>query len=132
MAYAARARTDTVPGSWWRRLVDEVAGTARAQLGAARAGAAWTTGSTLTDADAIAYALHDEWPGARDDPGGAALSSREHQVVELVSQGLTNRQIAARMGISTRTAASHLESIRRKLDLPTRAHLTIWAGRRAP
>jgi len=46
------------------------------------------------------------------------LTSREREVLALMAEGLTDRGIAARITVSTRTAQAHVEAIFRKLDLP--------------
>ena len=48
------------------------------------------------------------------------LSERETEVLRLVREGLTNKQIAARLVISAGTVRSHLEHIFEKLDVHTR------------
>ncbi|TMG07797.1 MAG: helix-turn-helix transcriptional regulator, partial [Chloroflexi bacterium] len=48
----------------------------------------------------------------------------------MVAQGLTNREIAAKLFISERTADGHLEHIREKLGVNTRAQVTAWVVRR--
>ena len=48
----------------------------------------------------------------------------------MVAEGLTNREIAARLFISERTADGHLEHIREKLGVNTRAQVTAWVVRR--
>jgi DNA-binding NarL/FixJ family response regulator len=50
-----------------------------------------------------------------------ALSDREREVLGLVASGLTNRQIAARLVVSPRTAEAHVRRILRKLDVRNRA-----------
>lgn len=50
----------------------------------------------------------------------AGLTSRELDVVALLAEGLTNAEIAARLHISTRTAAHHVSAILTKLAAPTR------------
>jgi len=56
------------------------------------------------------------------------LSRREREVAILVAQGLTNRQIAARLFISERTAESHVEQIRGKLGFHTRSQIAVWVA----
>ena len=55
------------------------------------------------------------------------LTPREREVLALVATGNTNREIAARLGISPRTVESHRESLMKKLALRTVADLTRFA-----
>jgi DNA-binding NarL/FixJ family response regulator len=54
-------------------------------------------------------------------PRPAQLTERELDVLELVAQGLTNRQVAARLFISSGTVRTHLEHVYEKLGVRTRA-----------
>jgi DNA-binding NarL/FixJ family response regulator len=54
------------------------------------------------------------------------LTPREREVAELVAQGLTNREIAARLYLSARTAQSHVQHILTKLGLPNRGQIAVW------
>jgi DNA-binding CsgD family transcriptional regulator/tetratricopeptide (TPR) repeat protein len=54
------------------------------------------------------------------DPRLDALTRREREVLELVGMGLTNRQIARRLGISERTAAVHVSNVIAKLGVGNR------------
>ena len=58
------------------------------------------------------------------------LSPRENEVVALIARGLSNREIAAALTISEKTAANHVEHIMTKLDLRSRAQVAVWAVRR--
>lgn len=58
--------------------------------------------------------------------GLSTLTQREREVAALVAEGLTNRQIAERLFISERTADGHLEHIREKLGVRSRAQITAW------
>ena len=58
-------------------------------------------------------------------PGG--LSPREREVLELLTHGLTNRQIAARLVISPSTAKAHVAQILAKLDVKTRTEAAVRA-----
>jgi DNA-binding NarL/FixJ family response regulator len=51
------------------------------------------------------------------------LTTREHEVVQGVRQGLTNREIAMRLGISEKTVKTHLSSVFRKLYIRRRVDL---------
>jgi DNA-binding NarL/FixJ family response regulator len=57
----------------------------------------------------------------------ALLTARERDVLTGIASGATNKDMAARFGISTRTVESHRESLMRKLDIRTVAGLTRFA-----
>jgi predicted ATPase/DNA-binding CsgD family transcriptional regulator len=59
-------------------------------------------------------------------PGIAPLTAREVQVARLVAQGHSNREIAARLVISQRTAEGHVEHILTKLSFISRAQIAAW------
>jgi DNA-binding CsgD family transcriptional regulator len=61
------------------------------------------------------------------------LTPTEREVAELVAQGLTNRQIAARLYLSERTAQNHLQHILTltKLDLSNRSQIAVWITSRS-
>ncbi|MCE7002207.1 helix-turn-helix transcriptional regulator [Kibdelosporangium philippinense] len=44
----------------------------------------------------------------------------------MIAQGLTNKEIAARLLIAQRTAEGHVERILAKLGLTTRTHIAVW------
>src|SRR5260370_26151035 len=58
------------------------------------------------------------------------LSPRELEVARMVVEGLTNREIAVKLFLSERTVDGHLEHIREKLGVSTRAQVTAWVVRR--
>jgi DNA-binding NarL/FixJ family response regulator len=60
---------------------------------------------------------------------GGLLSPRETEVAGLIAQGLSNREIAARLVITEKTAANHVEHIMAKLNLRSRAQIAVWAVR---
>ena len=57
---------------------------------------------------------------------GPSLTGREMEVAGLVSEGLTNHAIASRLSIAPRTAEAHVENIRRKLGVRSRAQIAAW------
>ena len=59
-------------------------------------------------------------------PGDGGLSVREAEVARLVADGLTNRQIAARLVISERTAGNHVAHILTKLGFTSRTQIAAW------
>jgi DNA-binding CsgD family transcriptional regulator len=60
--------------------------------------------------------------------GRDILTRREREVAQLVEEGLTNREIAARLFITERTAEGHVEQIRSKLGFRSRAQVAAWAA----
>ncbi len=70
------------------------------------------------------------WRGGRRGYGDQ-LSPREREVAELVSQGLTNRQVAEQLFLSPRTVDRHLGAAMRKVGVTSRTALAI-AFRNAP
>jgi DNA-binding CsgD family transcriptional regulator len=88
-------------------------------------------GERLSHDLAIAYALDGEQaaPAARREDGSPALTPRERQVAELVTRGLSNRQIAETLVLSPRTVDRHLENILAKLGFTSRVQVATWASR---
>jgi DNA-binding NarL/FixJ family response regulator len=64
-------------------------------------------------------------------PDGVAptLTPREHEVINLVGEGKANKEIAAELGISERTARTHVSNILGKLGLSSRTQAALWAVR---
>ncbi len=60
----------------------------------------------------------------------AELTPREHDVLELLAVGLSNKQIAAKLGISSHTAKFHIGAILSKMDAATRTEAVVRAVQR--
>jgi len=60
----------------------------------------------------------------------ARITRREREVVSLIAEGLSNAEIADRLGLSEGTVANHLEHILRKLVLRNRTQIATWAVER--
>jgi predicted ATPase/DNA-binding CsgD family transcriptional regulator len=117
----------------------------RQALGEAAFQAAYRHGLDLLADDAVAYALQRSpspsqapaptAPGtpARATPGPAApLTPREMQVARLVAGGRSNKEIAAQLVISQRTAENHVEHILTKFGFTSRAQVAAWAAASQP
>ncbi|MBL7501281.1 AAA family ATPase [Frankia sp. CNm7] len=63
-------------------------------------------------------------------PAASPLSPREAEVAELVAGGLTNRQIAAKLFISERTAQTHVQHILTRLGFSSRTQIATWVSTR--
>jgi DNA-binding NarL/FixJ family response regulator len=64
------------------------------------------------------------------DPELDQLTSREREVLRLIAQGYTYKEVAAELFISVKTVESHVSSVLRKLQLSSRHQLTRWAAER--
>jgi ATP/maltotriose-dependent transcriptional regulator MalT len=109
---------------------------ARQALGDEAYDAAVQRGRALDVDAAIAYALGEEAraPAAAGDPDGSPptpLTPREQEVAELISRGMSNREIAGRLVISQRTAESHVEHILQKLGFGSRVQVAAWSAQQA-
>ena len=81
--------------------------------------------ATLGAAPDLTWAETMSTSDQRTVPGG--LTARELEVLSLVAQAKTNRQIADQLFISEKTVASHLSHIFTKLGLSSRAAATAYA-----
>jgi predicted ATPase/class 3 adenylate cyclase/DNA-binding CsgD family transcriptional regulator len=91
----------------------------------------WAEGAALSTEEAIAYAQRGRGQRKRPTSGWASLTPTERQVVQLVSEGLPNNDIATRLFVSPRTVQSHLTHVYTKLGLSSRVHLVQEAARHA-
>ena len=82
-----------------------------------------------------AFAASPDASGSSDvkpsfDPELDQLTSREREVLRLIAQGYTYKEIGRELYISVKTVESHVSSVLRKLQLSTRHQLTRWAAER--
>ena len=78
---------------------------------------------------AVARRLTASLRSAPEDDGTEELTSRELEVLRLLGAGETNKGIAAALGISERTARTHVSHILAKLGLRSRTQAALWAAR---
>jgi predicted ATPase/class 3 adenylate cyclase/DNA-binding CsgD family transcriptional regulator len=90
---------------------------------------AWAEGADLSTEQAIAYAQRGRGERKRPASGWASLTPTELDVVRLVGEGLSNKDIAARLFVSPRTAESHLSHVYSKLGLSSRVQLAQESAR---
>ncbi|MQA61392.1 MAG: hypothetical protein GEU86_07815 [Actinophytocola sp.] len=110
---------------------EEQTAAVRAALGAKAFDTEFERGTVISTDDAIAYAL-DERERVPEGTGAArgdtSLTKRELEVAELIAQGLSNKEIAAKLVISRRTAEAHVEHILGKLAFSSRAQVAAWVA----
>ena len=71
-----------------------------------------------------------EIPPAQVDPELDLLTPREREVLQHIARGYMYKEIAAQLGISTKTVEAHVSAVLRKLQLSSRHELSRWAARR--
>jgi DNA-binding NarL/FixJ family response regulator len=100
-----------------------------AALGASAFEGEFNAGKQLSREAALQLAL-GESDGIGSQPadgyGAGPLAKREVEVGRLVAEGLSNKQIGARLFISERTVATHVSNIMNKLGLNSRAQIAVW------
>jgi DNA-binding CsgD family transcriptional regulator len=81
-----------------------------------------------SDVDESAPQADEE--GSARAPGGTLLTNREREILALLADGLGNKQIAARLGISPNTVKTHLELLFDKIGVSSRAEAVATGVRR--
>jgi DNA-binding NarL/FixJ family response regulator len=114
-AVAAGARGYLVHGQFDQRHLAEVV----------RGTAAGRSFLSPTAAAALIDQVYLGGPAAVELP--AALTPREHEVMALIAEGLSNREIAGRLVISGKTVKNHVHHIYKRLNADSREHcVTVW------
>jgi predicted ATPase/DNA-binding CsgD family transcriptional regulator len=88
----------------------------------------WHEGTLLSLDDAVALATRGRGAQTRPTSGWASLTPTELDVVRLVSEGLSNPEIGARLFMSRSTVKTHLSHVYAKVGLSTRAGLAALAS----
>jgi DNA-binding NarL/FixJ family response regulator len=106
-------------------LKDSAAAELRLAVRAVHAGGSYFS---TPAAQGLSGAVSDDRDGADGEgaPPIDVLTARERDVLEGIARGLTNKEIAAELGISHRTVETHRESLMRKLGIRTVAGLTRY------
>jgi DNA-binding CsgD family transcriptional regulator len=109
--------------------LNQAAASVRAVLGPARFEAEFKAGQQLGRDAAAGLALRETAPpgvAAPDQKAAGVLRQRETDVARLVAEGLSNKEIGARLFISERTVESHVRNIMNKLGVNSRAQIAGW------
>ena len=130
-AHAARQCMGAVRFKVWDAGYETSVAAVRDALGDKDFDSAWVEGAALSAKEAIAYAQRGRGERKRPTSGWGSLTPTEREVVRLVSEGLPNKDIAARLFISSRTVESHLTHVYTKLGLTSRVQLAHEAARHA-
>ncbi len=106
----------------------------REALGSTAFELAFAEGAAYSFEQAVALALGEDIeaagagePQARSRAGApGGLTRRQREIAGLLAEGLTNKEIAARLVISQRTAETHVDHILSKLGMTSRAQVARW------
>ncbi|WP_327405898.1 LuxR C-terminal-related transcriptional regulator [Streptomyces sp. NBC_01288] len=126
------ATTEPRAERWWRNRFEAALAASLPECTAAQVLRARRLASELTVQGLSSWFQGDEdrltsGPGAG---ASARLTERERQAVAMLADGMTNYQMARRMGVSIRTVETHLDNIRKKTGLYTRVQIGVWAQER--
>ncbi len=103
----------------------------RAHLAPAAFDTAWAEGQRLSlqvvAELTLRLAVREKPVPTTTKTASSALTNREHQVLQRVVRGITNKMIAHQLSISSYTAEEHVSAIVRKLECTTRTEATRYA-----
>lgn len=83
-------------------------------------------GRILLDANAVRSAKSRMQDPSDDDPRPGSLGLRERQILGLIAEGMTNRQIGDRLGIAEKTVKNYVSSLLSKLGLERRTQAAVF------
>ncbi|MEU6281718.1 LuxR C-terminal-related transcriptional regulator [Streptomyces sp. NPDC047028] len=129
---ALRTALGSSSGATRRAAVEEALDALRSRLSRTGFTVAWAEGLRMPAATAVEEALAAPAPDTRPavpTPEAQPLTPRQVQVAMLVAEGLTNRQIAARLDISEWTVVNHVRQIMRRLGCTSRLQVAWSVGR---
>jgi len=86
-------------------------------------------GESLLDPEMTARVFRRIRGEEPDDPLLARLSKQERRILELIAEGLTNRQIAERMFLAEKTVKNYVSNVLAKLDMGRRSEAAAYAAR---
>lgn len=71
-------------------------------------------------------------PAAAKATSDAALTEREHEILGCLADGMNNKTIARKLGISDTTVKVHIKNLLRKLNLTSRLEAAVWKHQHKP
>ncbi|HEX7305661.1 response regulator transcription factor [Lentzea sp.] len=88
------------------------------------------SGGSLLHAGVTATVLQRLRGGPEEDPRYATLSPQERRILDLIAEGMTNRQIANRLFLAEKTVKNYVSSLLHKLGFDRRTEAGVYAARR--
>lgn len=131
----AAARRDRIGLQWgfkvFRDIRSDTLGKIKEALSPDEFERAWQQGYAMTIQQTVGYAQRGRGERKRPPAGWRSLTPTEQQVVDLLAQGLSNKEVADKMFVSVRTITTHLTHIYSKLGVTSRTELVALATKRA-
>lgn len=88
-------------------------------------------GQSLLDPSVTARVLERVRRGADEDEGGVHLTDQERRLLDLLAEGLTNRQIGERMFLAEKTVKNYVSNLLTKLGMHRRTEAAVYGARMA-
>jgi DNA-binding NarL/FixJ family response regulator len=128
-AAAVRERIGSDSPPPWARECERTLSKARKAVGVELAHRLFEEGRETSIESALELAglrQHRSEP-EREHSSVNSLTARQREIASLVAQGLTNQQIGRTLHVSVRTVDAHLDHIRARLEVKSRAEIAAWA-----
>jgi DNA-binding NarL/FixJ family response regulator len=90
------------------------------------------TGQSLLDPNVTARVLERLRKGPEEDERLARLTEQERKILDLIAEGLTNRQIGERMFLAEKTVKNYVSNLLSKLGMERRTEAAVFAAKLAP
>jgi two-component system, NarL family, response regulator DevR len=88
-------------------------------------------GQSLLDPHVTARVLERLRRGSQEDERGVHLTDQEHRILDLLAEGLTNRQIGERLGLAEKTVKNYVSNLLTKLGMHRRTEAAVYGARLA-
>jgi two-component system, NarL family, response regulator DevR len=90
-------------------------------------------GESLLDPKVTTRVLERLRSGPKQDPRLASLTDQERRILDLIAEGLTNRQIGSRLGLAEKTVKNYVSSLLAKIGMRSRTQAALYvAGGKTP
>jgi len=89
------------------------------------------TGVSLMPPDAVRTVRHRLQNGPEQDPRLASLTGQERKIVDLLADGLSNREIGEQLLLSEKTVKNYMSNVLMKLGMTRRTEVAVFAARQA-
>ena len=90
------------------------------------------TGESLLDPKVTTRVLERLRSGPKQDPRLASLTDQERRILDLIAEGLTNRQIGSRLGLAEKTVKNYVSSLLAKIGMRSRTQAALYVAGSKP